>query len=537
MKRIFNFTQFIKEALKDEIPKHQQDILKNNILQYDPDDDDYSVYNIDAYDILDTDVPKKTDNITDGLWKLSEEDKDKAIQLMFNINISSVENSLKEFKPSERFLDIVKQSYIHDNEINIIKPTIKDIKMLYGNNFRMLSISETKGDRKVIRDKSGIPLRKDGELSYEDKLPGEPVFTDNKSNINSLFMGYHNCYGGDISNPYILEAFKNIYSRINDITRNNFDIDILGKFDLELYISSKAEDMLNMSLSAFYDSCQNMYNGGYRHQLPSNVFDKNCKICFLRFNTPFIDIGNNIIPFTPFSRCLIRNIKGKLYFESAYPKMYDMNEFHHGMIEKYTSMKNTYKGDRYFYKNTKGLATPYMDTLGIEEIKSAFNDTKAILLSKELNLDIEYIVKDKSCEYTYVDEESKTFYIFDITKDETVIIDKMFSSLKNNFTEIYPVDDWAHYIDMDRFRGEFSTTVNETAKKYNMDRKDVEAEDVYKYLRSILGRSNLIGYFYDFIDRKFYDKILLDWKNQIVRVLGGKNKEIRVGDYLIIQKS
>lgn len=537
MKRIFNFTKFIKEALKDEIPEHQKDILKNNILQHDPDDNDYSVYDIDADDILDSDVPKKTDNITDGLWKLSEEDKDRAIQIMFNINISSIEDSLKEFKPSDRLLNIIKLSYIPNEEINITKPSIKDIKMLYGNNFRMLNINETKGDRKMKRDENGLPMKNGLGFVYDEKLPGEPVFTDNKSNINALFTGYYNCYNEIINNPYVTESFKNIYSRISDVTRSNFDIDILNKFDLELYVSSKAEDILNMSLSAFYDSCQNMYDGGYRYKLPSNIFDKNCKICFLRFNTPFTDKMNNVIPFTPFSRCLIRDIKGKLYFESAYPKMSNMKDFHHKMIEKYTTMKNTYKGDRYFYKNVKGLATPYMDTLGIEELNPVLDDSKAILLSKELNLDIEYITKVRPCEYSYIDEEPKTFYVFDITKDETTIIDKMLSTLKQNFTELYPVDDWAHYINMDKFKVDYSLVTHKTAQKYDIDISDVEAEDVYKYLITTNRTGSLNPYFYNYINRKFYDKILLDWKNQVIRVLGSKNKEIRVGNYLIIQKS
>ena len=47
----------------------------------------------------------------------------------------------------------------------------------------------------------------------------------------------------------------------------------------------EATDILNMSVSRFYSSCQNLYSGGYRDQVIGNVFDPNSIPAFLLFDS------------------------------------------------------------------------------------------------------------------------------------------------------------------------------------------------------------------------------------------------------------
>lgn len=540
MKYIFNFTKFVNEALRDEISDHHKDVLTNNIFKYKPEEDTEldDLETIVPDEVLDSDIPKKSENIREGIWKLSEEDKDRAIKIMFEIDIPLVEQMLGKFNPPEDFLKILKESATI--EIDILKPSIKDIKNAYGNNFRLLNVNETKSDKKHSRDAKGVPLRDaKGNFIMMKKEIGEPVFTNNISDFNALAMSYFNCVNDDFYNPYLSKEFKKIYSKISAISQNKFDIDILSNFDLELYISSKPSDMLNMSLSAFYDSCQNLYNGTWRHRITANLFDVNCKICYLRFNTPFEDKTGNEIPFTSFSRCLIRNIKGKLYFDPTYPDLKGINIFHHSMITKYTGMLNNYSGDKYYYKKTvNGVPGPYLDRLKNEPINDNSSDPKVVALSKALDLDIDYIDKIGNCQYVYKDDVDRKFYIFDMNKasDETVILERMMFQLRLKFATLYKVDDWEHYINIDELKAMETDILIRAIDDYNDDEDDADVETIYKALKRTNMASKISKFFAPYIDDKFFQVVLRDWKTQMVRVLSRDNKEIKYENYVIIER-
>jgi hypothetical protein len=531
MRRIFNYKQFLNEALRDEIPKHQINAM-HNMINYKPDTEDECDY-IDSDLVLNSDVPKKTENIIEGVWKLNEEDKNTAIKAIFGLETDELINILDRFEPSERFIKILKESCGMD--LNIKKPSIKDIRFIYSQNFRLLNINETKSNSKILRDENGKPVKDENDkFIYVEKEVGEPIFSNNKSNFNEFFNNYQEIYNEKMMNPYHFKEFMDVYSVIIDINRK-FDFEIFDNFDLELYISSKSEDILNMAISAFYNTCQSLYDGSFRNMLPINIFDKNSKISYLRFNTPFVDNRGNTIPFTPFSRCIIRDIKGELYFDTVYPKLPTMKKFHHSLITKYTGMENTYKGSSYYYKPKHSLPGPYMDTLvDLIPVFDATEDEKAIILAKEFNLDLDYISIANSFTYNFYDE---SYYVFDTEKDHTIIIEVMLSKLKQNFTFKYPVDEWSHYIDIDKMIKEHKAFMKEVSAKYKIDLEDIEADEVLKYLKSI-GKSNfsINAMFKYYINYKFYDKILLDWKTQIFKVLGGNGREVVLGKYIIIQK-
>jgi hypothetical protein len=88
-----------------------------------------------------------------------------------------------------------------------------------------------------------------------------------------------------------------------------------------LKISSDPADKMRISISDFFSSCQNAYTGGYKHQLPSTVHDKNTKVAYILADTPFRDNKKNMHEQSPIMRVLIRfnPDTGKFAFDGIYP--------------------------------------------------------------------------------------------------------------------------------------------------------------------------------------------------------------------------
>jgi hypothetical protein len=137
-------------------------------------------------------------------------------------------------------------------------------------------------------------------------------------------------------------------------------------------------DILNMSISKFYSSCQHLYTGGHRSQLLANVFDPNSIPAFLIFDSPIYNKENQkISDVMPLSRMQLRKIETldenndvKIYFDRAYPDR--MQNVFPEIVEKYTSNKEaeSVTGYNYIYapdidsgdENT--LEQPYHDKIG-----------------------------------------------------------------------------------------------------------------------------------------------------------------------------
>jgi hypothetical protein len=140
----------------------------------------------------------------------------------------------------------------------------------------------------------------------------------------------------------------------------------IGEYPLFLYITDKPDDKLRMSVSQFYDSCQNIYTGGdegtqWNKKLLSNVFDKNSKVAYLIYNKPYKDTKGNEHPFTSIARCILRvNKDGGVMFDKVYPTSLE-NTFYN-IITESTGIKNVGQdSDPYDYENVDGLPSPYMD--------------------------------------------------------------------------------------------------------------------------------------------------------------------------------
>jgi hypothetical protein len=205
---------------------------------------------------------------------------------------------------------------------------------------------------------------------------------------------------------------------------------------LYLYITDKPDDKLRMSISLFYNSCQNLYMGGdtgtgYNKKLLSNVFDVNSKVAYLMFDSPFRDKNGNIHPFSPIARTIIRiNHEGNPMFDTVYPG--DMEEIFYSVIEDKTGLTNMGKsGDIYHYKGI-GLPTPYTDRYRIKNIGEREYDENeridALIDVVDFNIEDLNIVSDTEFEF-----DGQTWVV--LTYDEA--IERTRDHLRDAFSDYF----------------------------------------------------------------------------------------------------
>jgi hypothetical protein len=431
MKWILSRNKFLNEEakLRDILLKPQQKVVKE----------------IWGEKYLDYEEVTPTERIKQGRWKLSDEDRDKVINEFFGTDYSWVRNQLNSLP--ERFANVLKQSlFIKDNrslpreqldrvkegflgEFNIKELKIIQISCLSYPIFKGLNVSETKADSRIVRDESGRPVKdKEDKIVKEPKVAGEPSFSTNGTNLNSFITGYNSCYPDEKVDPSIFQSsnFQNISNMIND-NPDIIDFDLFGEHEMYLMIEHNAVHIMNMSVSKFYKSCQEMYFGGghggqYMRGLLVNVFDPNTVPAFLVFNTPYYskteDRGKpeKLSDVLPLCRLLIRSIepfneesKTKLYFDKTYPDR--MNTILWKMITSYSGnvptdeYLRTYPfapdidiADVYVYdededENT-GLPDPYMDHLSVVKGTRIGKNTKSLYLSNNIDWSNTIIDKD-----------------------------------------------------------------------------------------------------------------------------------------------
>ena len=334
--------KLIDEALGDDLPPYMSNIIQKRYK--------------DAKKYLSMDVPKHSDKIPN--IKVEVQDKNITNKTISELVQYFSENIVKQFNQSELFKVISKNSFLSNliiesigfNPIDTSGDTAKQIKrftFLYSKDFR-------------------LPVGKDNQIS-------NPVFSNNKSGIGNFLK---------VSSKAFPELGNlNVESMINDkhfvglrdpIINYQTNLKKITDAKLYLYISDKPDDKLRMSISLFYNSCQNLYTGGeagtqYNKKLLSNVFDENSKVAYLMFDSPFRDKNGNMHPFSSIARTIIRlNNKGNTMFDRVYPG--DMEEIFYSIIEDKTGLTNMgEKGDVYHYKGI-GLPTPYMDRYKIKNI-------------------------------------------------------------------------------------------------------------------------------------------------------------------------
>ena len=355
---------------------------------------------------LDYEEVTPTNKIKQGKWKLSEEDKMKALGAFMECNMQNVFNTFTGV--NDKFASVISDSVNTDiytredfkvimKDFNIKNPTIDQIVVIFDPVFRKISISETQASEVIQKDENGRPVKdEEGNMIKVKKEPGQVVYSNNLVNINTFVDDFNRCFrddairvnfgNGDISN-------LRSYAKIDENREYKVDFEIFNK-DLYLSITHNPKDILNMSISKFYASCQHLYGGGYREQVLGNVFDPNSIPAFLTFETPIFWGDEKISDQLPLSRMVIRNIEtfddnqdARIFFDRAYPDR--MKNVFGEMVEKYSENKATV-GDRdgatyYFTPDVDPddrVREPYMDRLRIEKKPYIGRNTKTLYLSR-----------------------------------------------------------------------------------------------------------------------------------------------------------
>jgi hypothetical protein len=348
----------LDEALRDELPDYMINAVKANNPTM-------------AYRYLDMDVPKHTELIPNVKIELNEPDiRNKFIK---QIQFSFGESIIKQFLKT-KLIEILS---LRTNVISVLEKGLsKHIDYLYKPElqhfYSNLVTNKTNDLIKIIKELSFIYSKNFPLLQGKDNNLKTPIFSNNKSNIFTFIKSFNTAFPqyaidlNEIMNDRVFQGLRepimNFEENVNDLVNSK----------LYLYITDKPADILRMSVSNFYTSCQNLYTGAANEQLLSNVFDENSKIAYLIFDSPYVDNQGNKHPFSPIARTIIRvGENNKIMFDQTYPNSME-NEFYK-IIEKYTQLKN--QGQQrsvYPYKNI-GLPAPYMDRYSL---KSTFTYDK-----------------------------------------------------------------------------------------------------------------------------------------------------------------
>jgi len=356
---------------------------------------------------LDYEEIEPTGKIKQGNWKLEEEDKLKVLSAFFDCDMKSVMTLFSNLpdKFNSVLVESIKPELLQEDskqvlhELNIIAPTVDQMVFIFENVFRKLDINQTRATEMIQKDENGVPVRdEEGNMIRTKKNAGDPIFTNNLVNINTFADDYNRCY----TDEKVEANFQNRdLSQLRNLAKENhnrdykFEFNIFGK-DLYLQIDHNPKDILNMSISKFYGSCQHLYSGGYRSRLLGNVFDPNSIPAILLFDSPIIWGSDKLSDKLPLSRMMIRNIESfddsgntepKLFFDRAYPDR--MREIFADIVEKYSENKETIKDSdsvTYIFSpdidyDDDNIEEPYMDRLRLKQSKMIGVNTKTLYLN------------------------------------------------------------------------------------------------------------------------------------------------------------
>lgn len=360
-----------------------------------------------------------TDKIKQGKWKLSEDDK---YRVLGKFTESDIKDLFELFKTLPTpFIEILNKSVdtstIKTNTeiynrilstFDIQKPSLDQIVVLYDSVFRKLSVADSVADSIISKDENGVPIRdSSNNLIRVTKNVGDLVFSNNLININSFVSDYNS-----LIDKYVSLGLDG-YSVDDKLSTSKFSEDNLGSFisfakdtanreyhldfeifnrDIYLSISHNPKDILNMSITKFYSSCQHLYTGSHRSQLLGNVFDPNSIPAFLVFDTPIFWNDEKISDQLPLSRMVIRNVDTeddtlKIFYDRTYPDR--MKDIMDEMVTKYSGNKQTFNdsdGLTYVYSPDispdDSLSTPYHDRLESTTIQFIGKNTKKLYLSR-----------------------------------------------------------------------------------------------------------------------------------------------------------
>ena len=355
---------------------------------------------------LDYEEVTPTDKIKQGKWKLSDEDKNRVLGKFFDCDMTAVTAIFDSI--NDKFAQVLSQSINLDlirdekfkiiaTDLNIKNPSIDQIAILFDAIFRKIAVSETMATEIIQKGEDGRPLKDEGgNMIKVAKAKGELIFSNNLVNIKTFVDDFNRCFPEDkISANFEERNIQRVRSAASIDENRDFEVDF-KIFDKDMYLSinHNPKDILNMSISKFYASCQHLYSGGYREQILGNVFDPNSIPAFLTFETPIYWNKEKISDQLPLSRMMIRNIEtfdaqeeSKIFFDRAYPDR--MKEIFGEMMEKYSEIKQTAdENSRITYIFTPDVDSedrvrdPYMDRVSLQRKPYIGKNTKTLYLNR-----------------------------------------------------------------------------------------------------------------------------------------------------------
>lgn len=365
---------------------------------------------------LDMEEVIPTEHIKQGDFELSEEDKFKVLDALFGCDVKAAQDQYKDLP--EKFINMVQQSleFLKEStstdtailrakevleEVDLNNIGIDEMVALNGPVLRKLS-NETGKNEMIQKDENGRPVMgDDGRPVKIAKEVGEPVFEKNLINLESFRQEY-NKYFDKVDRDFNDRNLQRILNVIREDVNGEFKTSFkLFNQPVYLRISHNPKDILNMSISKFYQSCQHLYTGGYRRQLLGNVFDPNSIPAFLVIKTPIFNGKELISEQLPLSRSIVRYLDGfgdgsepKFFFDRVYPER--LRNVMYDTITKYTGMQSSgTHGDRkdvrtYTYaldlpaQVQSELDTAYQDSLGTQKKRFIGVNTKRLSTSMSM---------------------------------------------------------------------------------------------------------------------------------------------------------
>ncbi len=307
---------------------------------------------------LDMEEITATEKIIQGDWELSKEDKFKVLNVLFGCDveeaqkqyadlpdefIAAVNESLSFLETADDTRDVnIKRAKESLSELDLKDIGIDEMIALNYPVLRKLS-NETNKAEIIQRDETGRPVMgADGRPVKIQVEPG-PVFEKNLINLESFRQDYNKYYDKKVEANF---NDRNIQAIINVVKQDhNSEYKTSYKVfnrPVHLKISHNPKDILNMSISKFYASCQHLYSGGYRSQLIGNVFDPHSIPAFLIVKTPIYNGDDLLSEQLPIARSMVRWLDG-----------YDKNE--KGSSEGWKDSEDLGKTNAFSEVKNKGL--------------------------------------------------------------------------------------------------------------------------------------------------------------------------------------
>ncbi len=338
---------------------------------------------------LDYEEIEPTKDIEQGRWKLNYEDKMLVFSTFMNCDMDEIIQLFGNLP--QAFVNFVSEVASENIKgIDISRPTLDQLVFIFNPIFKKISVNDTLANTMISKDEKGRPIKdSDGSMIKIEKIPGELVLTNNLVNINTILSDYNSMVGKYLDSK-LGEKYKesdllkddlfmdnnelqNYVSAAKDDSNSDYnwkyDVEIFEK-DIYLSIKHNPKDILNMSISKFYSSCQHLYTGSMRKQLLSNIFDPNSIPAFLLFESPIFNKDNNkISDVMPLARMQIRKVERinnnndkSLLFDRCYPDR--LKDTFNEIIEKYTS--NVYNRD-----DDSNFSYVYSPDIDINDVLSA----------------------------------------------------------------------------------------------------------------------------------------------------------------------